>query len=48
VEEGALVRRSDVFNWWKDSKGEGDKKERGEDLSYLHPTLISPGAYYTN
>jgi hypothetical protein len=48
VEEGPLVRRGYVFNRWKDSKGESDEEERGEDLSHLYSTLASPRAHNTS
>ena len=48
VEEGSLVGRGHIFDWWKDSKGESNEKERGEDLSYVYPTPVSPRAHYTS
>jgi hypothetical protein len=48
VEEGPLVRRGYVFNRWKDSKGESDEEERGEDLSHLHSIPASLRAYNTS
>jgi hypothetical protein len=48
VEEGPLVGRGYIFDWGKDSKGESDAEERGEDLSHLYSTLISSRVYYTS
>jgi hypothetical protein len=42
MEKGPLIKRDYVFNREKNYKGEDNEKERGEDLSYLRPTLILP------
>jgi hypothetical protein len=48
VEEGPLVKRGYVFSRGKNYKGEGNEKERGEDLSHLRPAPILPWPYNTS
>jgi hypothetical protein len=47
VVKGPLVGRGYISSRWKDSKTEGHKEKGGENLPYLHTTLVSPWAYHT-